>query len=168
MRKLTTVLLCLCFVLAATGPAEARSEMREGKRGNYGLENKCYGDIKLLLMNADDLGLSLEQKEVIKNQKYELKKDKIKMQADIKILSVDISKELWTDDVDVEAVNDLIDRKYQVKAQWQKDLVAVRAAMNAALTDDQRSELRSLRKKTKSSGYGRKGPRKDKYFGKKR
>jgi Spy/CpxP family protein refolding chaperone len=169
MKKLSIVLLCLCFVLASSGMAEAYSRSDTGGKGRgYDQSQKCYGDIKLILRNADELGLTEAQEEDIKKQKYEIKKNEIEKQAEIDLVGVDIKKELWKEDVNVNSVNALIDKKYQLKAQRQKDLVGARVAIKNTLTAEQKEKLEAIRKDMKRD-KGEVGMRKDKHMmGKKR
>ena len=168
MRKISVVLLCLCFVLASSGLAEARSG-RHRKGYGQGLYHKCYRDTKVILRNADELGLTDAQREAVRDHKYEMKRDKIRSKADIKLVSVDIAEQLRKEEVDMDAVNALIDQKYQLKAERQKDLVASRTAVTDVLNAEQKTRLKELRRETKGARYEKRSGREDKYMaGKKR
>lgn len=147
MRKLTIILLCLCFVAASSGLAEAGSKSKDS--GGCKIYNKMYANTKIIMNNSAKLGISDAQREQVRKMKYETKKNKIKACADIKLAGVEISEALWKENVDLDKVNALIDKKYQMKARLKKDMVASYVALNEMLTPEQREKVKQMRKADK-------------------
>ena len=88
--------------------------------------------------------ISDEQVKKIKGLKVSTKKDLIRKKADIDIVALDIKSALWEDEVDLATVNALIDRKYDLKKEKAKSLVAAYAALKGILTEEQRDKLKTL------------------------
>ena len=156
MKKLLVVLLCLCLVAATAVFAEAYSKpthdtrgMCGGRGGEWGFPGKSHSNAGLIMKNAEELGLSAEQKEIIEKGKYDMKRNMIKTKAEIDLISLDISNELGKEDVNADAVKALIDKKYQLKAQKEKDLLGWYVQLNNTLTPEQKEKLKTLRKDMK-------------------
>jgi Spy/CpxP family protein refolding chaperone len=153
MKKFTIVLLCLCFALASSGLAEARSKSKDS--GGCKVYNKFYSNTKIIMSNSAKLGISDAQIDEVRKMKYDTKKNKIKACADIKIVGVEISEALWKEKVDIDKVNALIDKKYQMKAQLKKDMVGSYVSLNEMLTADQKEMVKSIRKAEKCDMSGK-------------
>ncbi|NQV03860.1 MAG: hypothetical protein HQ532_00015, partial [Candidatus Omnitrophica bacterium] len=69
--------------------------------------------------------------------------------AEIDLIAIDIKAALWEDTIDLGSVNTLIDRKYELKKQKTKALVAAYAALKGMLTKEQIKNLKGLCKKGK-------------------
>ena len=63
------------------------------------------------------------------------------------VIAVDIKKAMWQDEIDVSAVNALIDKKYSLKTEKAKMLVAAEVQLQSILTAEQKQELKQLKKK---------------------
>lgn len=141
MKRQLWVLMLFVFLFSA--PAWAG-----GKYGKCGkemdLDQKFYMMSSMVFKNAEKLGLSEEQKEAVKENKYALKKDLVRKKAEIELVCIDISSELWKDTVNAEAVNALVDRKYQLKAEKKKAIVNAYAGLVNSLSMEQKDELKSL------------------------
>jgi len=116
-----------------------------GKKGD--LESKFYSKAHLFMSNQEEIGLSDDQIAKIKELKMDVKKDMIKRNADIEILAIDIKSALYAETIDVNAVNALIDKKYELKKEKTKALVAAYAAIKEILTKEQKDKIKSLYKK---------------------
>lgn len=97
-----------------------------------------------IVEKASELGLSDDQVEKVKALKYSAKKNLIKKDADIETLALDIKEALGKDEVDLNAVNSLIDKKYAVKAERTKDLVKACVNVKKILTNDQQKKLKDM------------------------
>lgn len=103
---------------------------------------KFYHKAHYILMRSEELGLSDQQAEQIKALKYKTKKSMIAKDAEIESLALDIMDALSKDNVDVAAVNKIIDKKYEAKKQKAKELVNACVTLRATLTDEQRKKLK--------------------------
>ena len=100
--------------------------------------------IRFIMEKASELGLSDDQAEKVKALKYSVKKNLIRKDADIETLTLDIKEALGKDEVDLSAVNNLVDKKYTIKAQKTKDLIEACANVKKILTKDQQKKLKEL------------------------
>lgn len=133
--------------------AEAYAGMHGKMKGHGdGLESKFSYKVGMILRNEEELGLSGEQVKQLKELKVATKKDLVRKNADIDILAIDIKSKLWGETIDVEGVNALIDRKYEIKKAKAKSLVAACVALKGILTDEQLKKFKSLKKKCKMKG----------------
>jgi Spy/CpxP family protein refolding chaperone len=98
----------------------------------------------LIYLYQDELKVSDEQLDQIKELKVALKKDLIRKKADIKVIKVDIRSLLYEDEVDVDAVNRLIDQKYEIKKAKSKMVVESYAKLKKVLTKEQMDNLRRI------------------------
>ncbi|MBF0253621.1 MAG: Spy/CpxP family protein refolding chaperone [Candidatus Omnitrophica bacterium] len=99
-----------------------------------------------ILRNADELGLTEDQKNQITDIKTEAKRDYIRSKAEIDLIAVDVKSEMYKDATDVGAVTALIDKKYAAKAEKAKAMVRAKADMESVLTDEQRAKLKEIKK----------------------
>lgn len=118
-------------------------------------EDKFSRKIHSIISNSDEIGLSAEQLEKIHALKYGVKKNIIKNNAEIDILALDIKEALGKDDIDTGAVNSLIDKKYAIKAQKTKEIVAACANLKTILTKEQQDKMKEMC--SKMSKYKMKG-----------
>ncbi|MFC1666438.1 Spy/CpxP family protein refolding chaperone [Candidatus Omnitrophota bacterium] len=148
-RFVAVMFLVFAFIftmLSSESYAETHGKMK-GHGG--GLETKFSYKAGLILKNQEDLGLSDEQAKKIKELKIATKKDLIRKKADIDILAIDIKSKLWEETVDINAINALIDKKYEIKKIKAKSLIAACAALKEILTKEQVKKLRTLYGKCK-------------------
>lgn len=113
-------------------------------QGKISYERMFFGTIACVLGYADELGLTAEQKETLTTKKYEVEKNLIQSKADLEVLGLDIRRELAKDTIMVDTVNGLIDKKYALKAQNAKDLVAAYNDVTNTLTSDQNKKFKEL------------------------
>lgn len=99
---------------------------------------------RFIIEKASDLGLSDDQVEKVKTLKYSVKKNLVKKDADIEILALDIKEALGKDEVDLDAVNNLIDKKYAAKAERTKTTIEACINVKKILTKDQQKKLKEL------------------------
>ncbi len=129
-----------------------------GGHGSYGksdgLEKKFCMKAHMIVEHADELGLSQEKVDAIKALKTETKKSLIRQDAEIEIIGMDIEEGLHAYPVNVEAVNKLVDQKYELKKAKTKALVEAIAKLKSQLSQDQYDKLKTLWK-GKDSKHGK-------------
>lgn len=141
-RRLVIAVLFVCVALLATHVyAEGHGKMKGG-HGDF--EGKFYKKAMLIVKNQEELGLSDEEVKKIKDLKVATKKDLIRKKAEIEVLGLDIMAAMWEDTINLEAVNTLIDKKYELKKQKTKSIVAACVALKGILTEEQQEKLKSL------------------------
>ena len=147
MRKRFILIACLvCFSLLTS---QVYAEQGRMKAGHGDMEGQFCQKAMLIVKNQEELGLSDEQVKKIKDLKLATKKEMIRKKAEIDVLALDIKAGLWEDEIDVAALNGLIDRKYELKKGKAKSLVAAYASLKSMLTKEQHEALKSLRKRSK-------------------
>lgn len=151
MKGKTIIVASLILVLIASYllPVAYAYDSKKTKGYHCGLKDKLFRKAHFILKNQEELGLSDEQVKKIKNLKLEAKKDLIKKKAEIDVIAVDIKAKMWEDAVDTEAVNKLIDQKYELKKAKTKSLMEAYAALKSILTEEQKKKLKDLWKKCK-------------------
>jgi len=152
IRKLIVFPLLVLFLMFSLVPYIAQADhYKKGGRHHKDLDEKIYYKAKFMLKNQDELGLSDEQVNKIKDLKYATKREVIKRDAEIDLVKVDIKQKLHEDKTDVEGINTLIDKKYALKNEKAKYSVKTYADLKNILTEEQMKELKTLfREKTKT------------------
>ncbi|MBN3038692.1 MAG: Spy/CpxP family protein refolding chaperone [Candidatus Omnitrophica bacterium] len=119
-----------------------------GQRGRFG--NQASRQIGMILKKADEIGLTDEQQTKIKALALEAQKDKILQQAEIQTISLDIVSKMQEDALDTEAINALIDKKYELEKTQAKSSVADYAELKTILTPEQQDKIKELREQFKA------------------
>ena len=109
-----------------------------------GSSDKIAMKAHFIMKNQEELDITDEQIAKIKDIKVEYKKNKLKMEADIDIIAVDINSLMYEDAVNTEAINKLIDQKYEIKKAKAKAMIDSYAKLKAVLTKDQLKDMKSL------------------------
>jgi len=149
MSKKLGVIVCSILVLSfifLAYTAEAYDHSKE-KGCQKGFESKVYKKAYYLLKNEDELDLTDEQVKKIKDLKIAVKKDLITRKAELDLIKIDIQTMLHEDKINLEEINKLIDKKYDLKKAKSKYLVEAYATLKNTLTEDQKKELKKLWKK---------------------
>ena len=141
MKKISVLLVVLSLVFTMDVFAGGKSG---DKKGGWDLDGKFYTMSGMIVKNAEELGLSEQQKEAVKEKKYALKKALVQSKAEIDLVCIDISKELWKDKIDVNAVNALVDKKYQLKADKTKAVIGAYGDLKNSLTVEQKETMKAL------------------------
>ncbi|MBU0549191.1 MAG: Spy/CpxP family protein refolding chaperone [Candidatus Omnitrophota bacterium] len=153
-KKLIVVLILAIFLALSCGVSFADRDSCSGgcgqPRSQYekmqnNVEEKAY----LLFKNKERLGLSDKQLEGIKDLKLKVKKDLIKMEAEIEILELDIEAATYSDVTELEAINAHIEEKYELKKVKAKYLIAAYAELKGILTEEQKAKLKDIYKSDK-------------------
>jgi len=145
-KRLIVIALLVCFTFLTT---QVYAEHGKTKGGHGDMEGKFYKQAMLIITNQEELGISDAEVKTIKDLKIATKKDLIAKKAEIDLIAIDIKAALWEDTIDLGSVNTLIDRKYELKKQKTKALVAAYAALKGMLTKEQIKNLKGLCKKGK-------------------
>ena len=91
--------------------------------------------------------LTDEQIKKVKALKLDTKKDLIMTNAEIDVLALEIKAEMWMDSIDLDSIDKLIDKKYDLKKGKTKSLVASYAALKNILTKGQKTKMKEIYKK---------------------
>lgn len=141
MKKKTIFMAALMSLMLTFGVAGAYAH---GGRGGGDLEGKFFWKARMIQGHQQELGLSDAKADEIKALMLETKKNLIRQNAEIEVLDIEISEKLHAYPVDVQAVNDLIDQKFEAKKTKTKSLVDSFAKLKASLTQDQYTKLKEL------------------------
>ena len=147
MKKLCTVCLMFVFLGSVAVSSFAGGHCKGGKdKGKYddSMMDKFYEKVVFIMLHDDELDISDEQYNQIKELKYEVKKGYIKRKSEIDIVKIDIKKELWENTIDTEKINGMIDTKYDLKKEKAKYLVESYANLKNILTDDQKEKMKKI------------------------
>lgn len=153
--KARIFVLALCAMIIASACAFAdHGDMGKGcmmDKGSHGKmmmkmgkDDMFFKKAHFILENASAIGLTDDQKTKIKAQKYAVKKSMIKKEADIELLALDIKEELWKDDINLNNLNALIDKKYAAKAEKAKELAGAYVNLKNILTKEQQKKLKDM------------------------
>ncbi len=122
-----------------------------------GLDGMFFMKAHAILENHDELGLSEDAVKAIKSLKLETKKALIRQDAEIEVVDLDIKTKLHDYPVEVEAVDKLVDQKYELKKAKAKNLVEALAKLKGALTKDQYDKLHKLWESREKGEHGERG-----------
>ncbi len=126
---------------------------RQHDYGKMSMSKKFFMITMMIYKNKEEIGLTEDQRKQIESLKMELRKDNIKKKAELEILKIDIGSLMHKDQIDVAAVNKLIDQKYEIKKAKTKKGVESFVKLKKIITKDQMTKLKNLKKgKRKSHG----------------
>ncbi len=112
--------------------------------GGEGFERMFFMKSHFILEKKQDLGLSDDKVEAIKNLKLETQKMLIKQEAEIQVLGLDIMAKLHDYPVDAEALNKQVAQQYELKKAEAQSLVEAIAKLKGTLTKDQNDKMHQL------------------------
>jgi Spy/CpxP family protein refolding chaperone len=170
MKNKIAVFVALAFLASSvlTGTAYAGHEWEKSKSSKCdskdGVEKKFYRQAGMIMKKLD---LSKEQMKEVKALKSEVKKDLIRQQAEIDLVKVDCMSEMRQDSIDTDAVNALIDKKYDAKKAKAKIVISGIAKLNNILTKEQKETLKEMCGKSYKKGYKKADKKESKKSGKK-
>lgn len=147
MRKylIVTVTLVLALgLMQSVSFAEKRAGYDHGRYHKKSVKEKFFKKAKMIYLYQDELNVTDEQLDQIKELKIALKKDFIRKGADLNIIKVDIRSLLHEDEVNINAVNKLIDQKYEIKKAKMKKVVQSYAQLKKILTKEQIEKLKEI------------------------
>ncbi len=148
MKKLGFALLpvaAMVGLLLLSAPVLAKDCPQCGKGKSEGsLEEKFMDKAHMILGNSTALGLSEAQEKVIRELKLNTKKSLIRQDAEIDLVGADIKSKLYEDKIDLTAVNQLVDKKYELKKVRAKVIVEALSTLKAQLSANQMKKLKDL------------------------
>jgi len=148
-KKRIGLFFLLVFSLVIYSPLMAYAQgcpkgcQKKGPRG-VGFEKKIFCKLRLAIVQQDELGLSEDQVAKIQEIETSARKDIIKREAEIDLVTVDIKSKLHKDKIDKESIGKLIDQKYDLKKEKAKALIGVCAELNDILSGEQKKKLRGI------------------------
>ena len=104
-----------CLLVMFVLPMAYAGEDRKCEKCRQGLDSKVLRKLHLVIEYQNALEASDSQIEKIRELKIRLKKDLIQRKAAIDLIGVDIKSKLWSNNIDRKDINELIDRKYELK-----------------------------------------------------
>ena len=128
------------------------------KSGEDGCESGCpiaakfFKKAKFFLQNSAELGLSDKQVADIKALKTEMKKAKIRGEAEMQIAMLDLDSLLHADPINQEAVGAFMDKAAAGMAQSGKASVKALVDLKAVLTAEQMAKAKALWKAQEKGG----------------
>lgn len=144
-----TILVVFTLIFSVLAVKTYARDYGKTKGHCWGLEEKFSEKAHFFLKNQEKLELSDEQIEKIKDLKIKAQKDIIRKDAELKILALDLQNGLRKDAINTDAVNDLIDKEYDLRKEKTKSLVDAYAALKDILTAEQKEKIKGLWKKCK-------------------
>jgi len=147
IRKIFAVLLVSTMVFGGAGVDICSAYHDKDGKSGHDHGDEVYKKARIILSNKAELGLTDEQAAKVKDLSSKVKKDLIRKDAEIDIGAIDLKEEKWKDPVDIEAVNKLIDKKYELKKDKAKYQVAAYAELQGLLTADQKIKVKEIYKK---------------------
>jgi hypothetical protein len=136
-------------VLSARADEDERTEhmgmmkMREQMEHGKNMEEKFLMKVMFILANAQDFGLSDEQINKINGIKFRVKKGLIASRAEIEGYEVDLMEAMEKDQMDVNAINGILDKKFDAKKKSAKDLVSACNDLRQILMPEQFKIIKS-------------------------
>jgi hypothetical protein len=148
-KKRTVLFALLVFSLAIYVPLMVYAQgckKEYPKKGSHGcgFEKKIICKLRLAMAHQDLLGLSEDQMAKIQSLKTSAKKDIIKQDAEIDLITVDIKSKLHEDKIDKKGIEKLIDQKFDLKKAKAKMLIGVCAELNNILSGEQKKKLNGM------------------------
>lgn len=109
--------------------------------------DKAMKKAHFYLGNAEEIGLSEEQIQTIKDLKLWFKKQMIRGNADMQIMMLDMQSKLGEETLDQTGINAMIDEGMANMAKSAKDSVEAYAKLKAVLTPEQVEKAKEIWKK---------------------
>ena len=108
------------------------------------ITDKFFMKAHFVLIHKDEIGLTEDQVNQIKDLKVAIKKDVIRKGAEIEVIMLDVWSELHKKQVDISAVNTFLDKKYELKKEKTKGAASAYVKLKGILTEDQMTKVKSL------------------------
>ncbi len=154
---LLAILILIYFPLMALAQGCPKGK---GSGQGCGFEKKLFSKLHLVLIHQEKLKLTEEQIGKIKQLKMSTKKDLIKREAEIDLVTVDIKTKICENNICQKSIGELIDKKYDLKKTKAKALVGVFAELKDILSDEQKKQLgKIVCKASKKSGVAVQNPK---------
>ena len=108
-------ILALMVIFGAVASKAYACNYKKGDNYKWSLKDKFFKKAHFILGSKEDLQLSDEQATKVKDLKLKMKKDLVVKEAELEVISIDITAALHKDAIDMKAVNSLNDKKYELK-----------------------------------------------------
>ena len=151
MKKLGILIVAALILASPVAFANYGGGHGQCNSGDSGFEGKFFHKAHAIVEHGEEIGLTEEQLDGIRNMKYDVKKVLIKQDADIEILGIDIKRQLQERSFDTEAVNKLVDQKYDLEKAKAKFLVESIAKLKQSLSEEQWEKLKDLKGEMRDS-----------------
>jgi len=157
MKLIKTLSVCMVimFIVGISFTAFSANCGFMGKGKQDDLEKKFMCKVIMLMSNEEEMDLTEDQVKNIKDLDFKTQKELIMTNAEIEVLGLEMNVLMKSDTLDTAAINNIIDKKYDLKKQKAKSLVAALAGIKSILTEEQKTKLREMYKECK------KGPMKE-------
>lgn len=153
MKKVLIISLILAFVMTDVVTAQHQRDQKkccDNNRLHHGMKadgrHKGFGAGQLLMI-ADEINLSDEQKDKLKSMTTEFQLKKVDLGAEIQKANIIIRDLMQDDNVSESNVFKAIDRVTSLKADMKKMNYSHMKFVKNVLSDEQKEQLKSLRKK---------------------
>jgi len=147
MRRhlITAITLVLVFgLMQSVSFADSRAGHGRGMEQKKAFGQKLFKKVKMIYIYQDELDVSDKQIDQLKELKVDLKKELIEKKAAMDIIKVDIFSLLYEEEIEVEAIEKLIDEKYEIKKSKMNDIVKAYAKLKKILTKKQIKKFREI------------------------
>ncbi len=147
MKKYLIATLTLILALAlmqSVSLADTGKDYGYGKHQQKSVKEKFFKKVKMIYLYQGELNVTDKQLDQIHVLKVDLKKDLIMKKAELDIIKVDIRSLLQEDEIDVDAVNKLLDKKYEIKKAKSKKAVEAYAGLKKILSMEQIEKLKNI------------------------
>ncbi|MDD4202323.1 MAG: hypothetical protein PHQ52_02540 [Candidatus Omnitrophica bacterium] len=164
MKKKIVIILAIVFVLTITASNVFSMEQGWGKGYNskMDLKAKLFYKMQVALMNEEELGLTKEQSDKIKDIKLATQKKLIMDDARIDVIAIDIEDNLWKKEIDLANIQKLVDEKYDIKKDKTMTTITAYSEFKEVFSDEQYEQLKEKCKEMKMQmcPSGMMGPKK--------
>ena len=137
-------ILALMVMFGAVASKAYACNYKNGDNYKWSLKDKFFKKAHFILGSKEDLQLSDEQATKVKDLKLKMKKDLVVKEAELEVISIDITAALHKDVIDMKAVNSLNDKKYKLKKSNANSIAESLAVLKSILSDDQKQKLKSI------------------------
>lgn len=162
MKKKFTILLSCLFAAAlialpvTSAQAKGCEKCAKSKKSSY---DKILWKMKAVLAHAEELKVTDQQFKKIEDLIWSTKKGYAEQKGMLKPIKVDIQHQRYLDTVDLDALEKLVDKKYDIKKEMAKVVNKAYAEFKKILTDEQKMTMKKeyFAKKYGSEGCDGKG-----------
>lgn len=150
MKKLLSMFILATFLMTPVALAGGYGGECSACGGHYskykksGMEDKFYMKAHFIMKHADEIGLSDEAKQDIKDLKMNLKKNLIRKEAEIDVLKIDIKAAMKDYPIDGAELQSLIDQKYTIKKEKASDIANAYTSLKNGLSQAQYNKLKEI------------------------
>ena len=132
---------------AGPGPGQGLGMHRGGGHG--------FGQIWKNDELAEKIGLTDEQKEHLETIHYNAEKERIKLDAEIELLTMDIRKESQSDEPDIGVLTKKVKELHSIKADLEISRITLPLETKKILTSEQVEQLKKLREEKRDEIRGK-------------